>query len=438
MPYLRGVSPTGSPQEDPRRAALRARLLPAMTAVQFREDRYWEELDAAAERLRRSPRDLIPERRSPGAADTPGRVRPSAAWVGRMSRINGCAFDDGRVHGPLIELRHRALTGTDAIEYLWFVASPDPHDRTRVERIVIATDGAGDVRPIYNFADQVDRVVELLLAWRGEREADLLRWRKFDWLTLGVLDGSAPTTSAEDPAERGRTEDLTARLSYAAAQAHLVPPGTPLATLVGTVRNWAVAEAGLPFADTRHIAVSAAVEALEERARGLLRADLPSARSSPGAAPAAVHRGSQVPSDVSEASAPPLSILVEVDRSSFQSPTGSERSGGYVRLRVTAPDRQPVSGTISRMQYEVLTKLTSPVRRADVGAGERGRGVARRAIAKLRSFGIRARLFDGAGPGALELVDILEIKLVPTLRDQAAALRRFRDASRGEAMRRRI
>ncbi len=130
----------------------------------------------------------------------------------------------------------------------------------------------------------------------------------------------------------------------------------------------------------------------------------------------------------------PCRILVEVDRSSFQTATGSERSGGYVRIRVRRPDRDPISGTISRRQYEVWTKLALPVRRADVGAGERGRGVARRAIAKLGSFGIRARLFDGAGPGALELVDILEITLVPTLRDQTAALRRFRDESRSQAM----
>ncbi len=256
-----------------------------MTAVEFREDRFWEELDSAAERIRRSPRDLIPERLQLNEDEESDCIRPSAAWMARMSRINGCAFDDGRVDGPLMELRHRPLVGTGATEYLWFIAFPERRDRTRVERLTIATDGAGEVRPIYNFGDQAERFVEILLAWRGEREADLLRWRKFDWLTLGVLDETAPTTSSEDPAERGRVDDLTARLSFAAAQAHLVPPGTSLATLVRTVRNWAVAEGGIAFADTRHIAVSAAVEALEERARGLVLTDSPTTRPALGARP---------------------------------------------------------------------------------------------------------------------------------------------------------
>lgn len=152
----------------------------------------------------------------------------------------------------------------------------------------------------------------------------------------------------------------------------------------------------------------------------------------PGAAPSAP----AVPVPTSpgpSAEAGPRRVRVEVDKSSFLSPTGTDRPGGRVRVRVTCPGAEPSNDSIARAQYDVLAQLARDVRRVNLGGGDGMRQLARRTLASLARLRIRAQRYEGAGPGGIELLDLVEIVEVPTLQDRGTALRRFADDTRRQA-----
>lgn len=129
----------------------------------------------------------------------------------------------------------------------------------------------------------------------------------------------------------------------------------------------------------------------------------------------------------------PRRVRVEVDKSSFLSPTGTLRSGGRVRVRVCCPGADPHDAAIARAQYNVLERLVQNVGRLDLGGGDGMRQLAGRTLASLARLRIRAQRYEVAGPGGIELLDLVEIIEVPTLQDRGTALRRFADDTRRQA-----
>lgn len=146
--------------------------------------------------------------------------------------------------------------------------------------------------------------------------------------------------------------------------------------------------------------------------------------------------GQPVQSAPSEPKPQPLRVvMIEVDRSSFTTPTGTPRDGGRVRVRVgiVGPNGDRITHSVAHAQFAVLQRLASEIRRVDLGSSGPQRQLARRTLATMKRLGIRARRYEGAGPGGIEVLDVLKIVRVPTLQDRRTALIRFQDDSRRQA-----
>lgn len=167
------------------------------------------------------------------------------------------------------------------------------------------------------------------------------------------------------------------------------------------------------------------------------RSTVPIGPSLPGVAPAdTMNSGEATPN----ASGPWVTadlvirrVRVEVDLSSFMTPTGTPTAHGRVRVRIVGPNGDPITDSMARAQFDVLQRLASEIRRVDLGSSGPQRQLARRTLVTMGRLGIRARRYEGAGPGGIEVLDILRIAQVPTLQDRRTALARFQDDSRRQA-----
>lgn len=128
----------------------------------------------------------------------------------------------------------------------------------------------------------------------------------------------------------------------------------------------------------------------------------------------------------------PREALIEVDPASFDSETGTPSSSSRIHVWVTVADGPRREAHLPRRQYETLQELAAKQRIRDDTAS--GRQLLRRLSKALADVGLTARRPDGGTAHELELVEHVTIveKKGPTDREQA--LRRFKDASRGQEM----